>query len=133
MPSLAEIVDTPGNRCIAIDSADELIAALERIATDHPEDTPLVTVVRKDGDMLSIGLGRQYSVLSFVGASQDPPYFVSVGDINPSGDVVFYFNGHYSEFPPHAAVSPAEALEAVRAFVASAGLPLPSNVSWEEV
>jgi len=95
---------------------------------------PLIAeVTLDDGDCLSIGLGREISVLSYVGASRMPPYFSSQGSapVRDGEGVVFHYYGHWSEFPPSAAVPIAEAVEAVRYFCAHGRLsPL---MNWVEV
>jgi hypothetical protein len=79
MEALAEIVDVPGAGLIAVDSTDDLIRELDAIAERCRDEPSLVTVIRRDGDALSIGLGRPCSVLSFVASHRDPPYYASVG------------------------------------------------------
>lgn len=95
---------------------------------------PLIAeVTSDDGDCLSIGLGREISVLSYVGASKMPPYFSSQGLawVRDGEGVVFHYYGHWSEFPPSAAVPMADAVEAVRYFCEHGRLsPL---MSWVEV
>lgn len=95
---------------------------------------PLIAEVTvDDGDCLSIGLGCEVSVLSYVGASKMPPYFSSQGStrVRDGEGVVFHYFGHWSEFPPSAAVPIADAVEAVRYFCEHGKLsPL---MSWVEV
>jgi hypothetical protein len=59
----------------------------------------IVDVALDDGGCLSIGLGREVSVLSYVGASRKPPYFSSQGSarVRDSEGVVFHYYGHWSE------------------------------------
>lgn len=92
---------------------------------------PLIVEVTLDGgDCLSIGLGREIAVLSYVGASKMPPYLSSQG-WQGGESVVFHYYGHWSEFPPSAAVPTAEAVDAVRYFCERGELsPL---VNWVEV
>lgn len=55
---------------------------------------PLIAVVTvDDGDSLSIGLGREVSVLSYVGAAGNPPYFSSQGSVRvrDGEGVVFHY------------------------------------------
>jgi hypothetical protein len=95
---------------------------------------PLIAeVTLDDGDCLSIGLGREISVLSYVGASKMPPYFSSQGSarLRDGEGLVFRYCGHWSEFPPSAAVPTAEAIDAVRYFCEHEKLsPL---MNWTEV
>jgi hypothetical protein len=95
---------------------------------------PLIAEVTLDGgDCLSIGLGREVSVLSYVGASKMPPYFSSQGSawVRDGEVVVFYYCGHWTEFAPSAAVPIADAVEAVRYFCEHGKLSTLMN--WVEV
>lgn len=95
---------------------------------------PLIAEVTLDaGDSLSIGLGREVSVLSHVGASGNPPYFSSQGhaQARDGEGVVFYYHGHWTEFPLSRAVPVEDAVEAVRYFCKHGELsPL---LDWVEV
>ena len=116
---------------LEVSSEEELTAALRELAKDRSKPA-LVTVERRDGDTLAIGLGQPYSVLSYVRADGNPPYYVSVGRVLPSEPVVFYFNDHYSEFAPHHAITLDEALAVMREFANHSCLPLPDAIVWEE-
>jgi hypothetical protein len=113
-------------------SDDELVALLRRIAADCPRPV-LATIRRADGDTLSIGLGRPYSVLTYAAAGDEPPYLTSVGTAAPAERFRFDYLGEPSEFGRHNAVGVEEAFAVVREFVRSSGLPLPELVRWEEV
>jgi Immunity protein Imm1 len=95
---------------------------------------PLIAeVTLDDGDCLAIGLGRDVSVLSYVSASKMPPYFSSQGSARgQDGEgVVFHYYGHWSEFPPSAAVPTADAIEAVRYFCEHGELS--TRMDWVEI
>ncbi|SNY62956.1 Imm1 family immunity protein [Paractinoplanes atraurantiacus] len=95
---------------------------------------PLIAeVVHENGDSLLVGLGREISVLSYVGASKNPPYFSSRGSSrSQDGEaVVFFYFGHWSEFPASATVSAEEAVEAARFFIECGELS--PRVDWVEV
>jgi hypothetical protein len=62
--------------------------------------------------------------------SDEPPYFASRGDA-AGEDVVFYRDGHYTDFPAWAVIQRDVAREACRRFLS--GEPMPSNVTWVEV
>jgi hypothetical protein len=114
------------------DSADDLVALLRRIASNCPRPV-LATVRRADGDTLSIGLGRPYSVLTYAADGDEPPYLTSVGTVPPTERVRFDYLGVPSEFGRHNAVGVEDALAVVGVFVRSSGLPLPALVGWEEI
>ena len=110
----------------SVQELDERLDDLERQARDHQ---PLVAgIERPNGAALSIGLGRDRSVLNYM-SSPDPPYFTShdeQGDVD--GTVVFYYYGHWSEFPADAAVPMGDAREAARRFFRSGERP--DNIDW---
>ena len=65
-----------------VNSRADLDALLDEIAAESERDKKprLVSVNLPDGTSLALGLGRRESVLQFVSASADPPYFTSRGD-----------------------------------------------------
>src|SRR5262249_15300912 len=98
----------------------ELDAILDSIAKEVSPDQPqAVHVTRENGDCLTIVLGAKAgSVLNFVAASGDPPYFSSLGDPSAKGIFTFYVaEDHHSEAPAWHVVSEKEARAAVREFV----------------
>ena len=125
------ILTWDGNE-VAIGSAAELDALLDRLTAEAESTTPfMVTVARPDGATLSIGLGRADSVASYVSGSLDPPYFTSRGDGERSDPVEFLSGGEMTEFPPASAVPTAAAREALRVFLRTGEL-WPA-VDWDEV
>ncbi len=91
----------------------------------------LVELTRPNGDSLSIGLGRETSVLSFVQDSDDPPYFVSMGGKGSSSDPVhFFLYGTWSEFPPECFIPVHLALDAAIVFAETGELD--KTVDWDE-
>jgi hypothetical protein len=112
-------------------SVDELDERLDALDAEAREGDPFVAeVARPDGAVLSIGLGRDASVLNY-SASPDPPYYTShspggSGDESP----VFYYYGHWSEFRPDAAVPMENAREAVRVFFRTGDRP--DNIDWRQ-
>ncbi|MGW4947482.1 Imm1 family immunity protein [Actinoplanes sp. NPDC004185] len=122
-----------GQRGPLITCEEELRHAFAEAEQDAAHLPLIAEVTLDDGDCLSVGLGREVSVLSYVGASKMPPYFNSQGSVRrrDGGGVVFLYYGHWSEFPPSAAVPTADAFEAVRYFCEHGRLsPL---ISWVEV
>jgi hypothetical protein len=110
----------------------ELDAILDSIAKEVSPDLPqAVHVTRENGDCLSIVLGAKTgSVLNFVAASGDPPYFSSLGNPSAKGIFTFYVaEDHHSEMPAWHVVSECETREAVREFV-SRPTGLPRNIAW---
>jgi hypothetical protein len=70
------------------------------------------------------------TILNFVAASGDPPYFSSLGDPAAKGVFTFFVGqDHHSEAPMSHVVSKSEALAAIREFVCRT-TGLPSNITW---
>ena len=108
--------------------------ALDRILdaiAEQASEPLIVELVSPNGARLGVGLGPRGGVLSF-NDSSDPPYFVSAGNLGSSTDeVVFYHQGHWTEFPGSALVTIDDARDAARAFIATGKRP--ENVPWEEI
>lgn len=118
---------------LVVTSDDELRYALSEAGHDAARQPLIAEVTLDDGESLSIGLGGEVSVLSYVGASKNPPYFSSQGSsrVRDGEGVVFFYYGHWSEFPPSAAVPVEDAVEAVRYFCEHGKLS--PQLSWVEV
>jgi Immunity protein Imm1 len=110
-----------------IDSEQALVRRLEEIGAANSEQPPLVTLAMTDGSWLAVGVGRDYSIVNYVKSIAEPDY-LSEGDLAVDEPPVFYFDGHYSEFPPDAAVSVEDAYEAMRRFYRTGERP--DNISW---
>jgi Immunity protein Imm1 len=116
---------------VVVASVQELDALLDRITAEAEADLPMIAVLgREDGSTLSIGLGRPYSVLSFLDGSYDPPYFISRGEEERSEPVAFVFSGEMSEFPPWSAIPTEQARESMRHFFETGELS--PKVDWVE-
>jgi hypothetical protein len=110
---------------------DELDELLDRLAREAESGDPFVVeLVADDGATLSMGLGRPLSVVDYVSASLDPPYFQSVGQDGHDEPLVFYYRGEWSEFAPESAIPTEQARAALRRFIESQSLP--DNINWEE-
>ncbi len=115
-----------------VKSLAELDALLDQLARDYPgDDAILVDVENLAGDGLAIGLGKDYSVLGFTSASGEPPYLVSKGFEASDELLVFYFQGHWTEFSMRNAIPISVARAAVREFLVTGKLT--NTVEWEEV
>jgi hypothetical protein len=130
------MADTPATLAwasdsISIDSEATLTGQLSRLQATFGAQPTIAELTLGSGESLSIGLGRDWTVLSHVPASLGPPYRVSVGDEHASGSIWFDYFGSASEFPMTQAVRTDAALEAMRLFLRSGGLP--ANLEWQEV
>jgi len=105
---------------------------LDRLTAETPADLPrLAELINATGDCLGMVIGADVSLLSFVGSSGDPPYYVSVGDRRVDGLFVFYvYGGHYSELPRRHCVSAGQARETMRVFLETGRLA--DHLLWEE-
>jgi hypothetical protein len=112
-------------------SVEELDRLLDDLAEQARKRPFMVELISSAGDSLAIGLGREESILSWVQASGDPPYYASKGDPDSEGLVVFFYRGHWSEFPRSFAVTIAAARKGMRLFFETELRP--TSVEWEEV
>lgn len=112
----------------SVQELDERLDALDRQA--EASQPFIAELVRPDGAVLSLGVGREYSVLNY-SASPDPPYYTShSADGGEAATVVFYYYGHESEFPGDAAVPMSDAREAARRFFVDGQRP--DNLDWQQ-
>jgi hypothetical protein len=121
-----------GDRVQEVDSPAALEALLDRIAAEcEREGKPrLVSIHLADGTSLAVGLGRRESVLNFVSASADPPYFTSRGEDSRDDKVAhFFFQDSWTEFAVKNLIPLTQAREAVRLFAKNGRRP--QNVGWE--
>lgn len=111
--------------------SSELDALLDNLHSKCEHCRPmLVAVESSNGDTLTIGVGSELSVLSFVPGSGEPPYLSSVGDRQEQGVKVFYYMGEWTEIPKRKLIPYALARQAMRSFVDSGRLT--DDIRWEE-
>lgn len=117
------------NESAPVTSVAELDERLNELDRQARASQPLIAgLERPDGAALSIGLGRDCSVLNYM-TSPDPPYFTSHdAEADADGTIVFFYYGHWSEFPADAAVAMDDAREAVRRFFEDGKRP--DNIDW---
>jgi hypothetical protein len=112
----------------SIDELDHRLAVLTEEAKKRPFMAELIAT---NGNSLSMGLGREETVLSWVPANNDPPYYASKGNPNAEGTIVFYYSGDWSEFPRWSAVPVPAGWATMREFFQTGERP--STVEWQEV
>jgi hypothetical protein len=111
-------------------SVRELDQVLDRLTAEAKATRPFVAqLFAADGATLAMGLGRDATIMTYIPANLDPPYFHSVGKQRGAA-LVFHFGGDWSEFPRRQALPVNEAREAMRRFFANPTLP--ANIDWEE-
>jgi Immunity protein Imm1 len=113
---------------VPVRSEGELLARLHDIASEAGETPPLVSLIGPDGSALTIGLGREYSVVNYW-RSPDEPDWMGRGTIGREESPQFWFHGHFSEFAPGSAVSVDEAVEAMLRFFRTGERP--DNLEWD--
>jgi hypothetical protein len=112
----------------SVQELDWLLDDLARTAADKPF---VVELISHEGDSMSVGLGSEESVLSWVSADGNPPYYASRGNREAEGTVAFFYGGSWSEFPKWSAVPMAEARAVMRQFFQTGERP--ASIDWEEV
>ena len=122
-----------GGRSADISSVEQLDEVVGRLEDEARAGEPfIVELYSEAGDMVSIGLGRPETVISWIACTQDPPYLASRGPWADDGDPVeFMVGGELTEFAKDTLVDVAQGREALRAFFTTGELP--RNVSWQEV
>lgn len=106
----------------------EILDSLHLQFSTAPEPV-LAEIEGPTGDSLAIGLGRELSVLNFISASREPPYFTSVGSQAPTGEVaVFRFGDEWTEIPAEHLIPVDVAREAAYLFFET--LSRPDSVEW---
>lgn len=114
---------------VPVTSEAELMQRLDELAAQAGETPPIVELYQPDGSSLSIGVGRERSVVVHI-ESVDQPDWISSGDPSRGELPVFYFHGHHSEFPPGSAVPVEDAIEAMRRFYSTGQRP--DNIAWQQ-
>jgi Immunity protein Imm1 len=97
-------------------TVEELDRSLDELEASASEDPLLVELFRDDGASLSLGLGRSLTVLDYVPADLDPPYFRTHSPGTSGESMWFRFRGDLSEYPPDAAVPLEAGRRALRHF-----------------
>jgi hypothetical protein len=105
---------------------------LDKLHADFAgRDPELVTVeLSETGGSLAIGLGQDRSVLNYVSASKEPPYYTSTGDLEMDEPIAFRFGEEWSEFPLRNSISISIARQAMKHFCATGKLS--SAIQWEQ-
>lgn len=116
-----------------INSINELEALLDDIHGEAIRRRPCLASIELSptGASLSIGLGREVSILNYVSGTGNPPYFSSSGGLSADEAVHFYFMGDWSEYPLRNTIPVEVARRAVRYFYQTGQLD--PAVTWEEV
>jgi hypothetical protein len=151
MKAMATVVHTDPKvpSPVELFSVTDLDNVLDTLTVDSPADAPwMAHVTRSNGDTLSVGLGKplvvdedgeldndaarpDITVLSWVAADHDPPYFAARATVPLPHSFVFFAEGSWSEFSAEFGVATGVAREVLREFIAGEGLP--TGIEWGEV
>ena len=123
--------EMPSSERTAVASEEELARELDRLEQRGREGEPfIVELVEPAAGRLGIGVGRDESVASFNRADDEPPYLVSTGNGGVQEELVFYYQGTWTEFDPESAVPAERARAAMVTFFATGELP--DDIAWTE-
>jgi hypothetical protein len=129
VPVEVEWCDREGRRSRAIAAdADDAVDVLHRVASSG--QPILVDFIQAGGRSLTVGVGRDRSVLCFQSA-WDGPNFWSIGSDDGPDTTYFWYGGTQSEFADRQLVSKAVAESALREYIRTGELP--GSLEWEAV
>ena len=113
-------------------SLEDVEILLDKIHRESFGDAAQLAIVESqiNGDSLTIGLGSDISVLSFIPGDSNPPYLVSVGEVQGEDVIVFRLMGDWSEFPLKNGIPIQVARAAMRVFCRTGTLS--ESVQWEQ-
>lgn len=115
-------------RVVSIAELDQL---LDDLAREAERDKPLIVeLISDEGATLSVGLGHPERTVAGFMTSLDPPYLQSWGGDSTAEELVFYYAGSYSDYPPESGIPVDQAREALRRFFRTGALP--DNIAWQE-
>jgi len=114
---------------VAVKSRTHLMELLAEAGNDAATSHTMVELVSPSGVSCAVGLGRTRSVVTFTASATVPPYFVSRGDGAAGDALVFFYNGHWTEFGTEAAVPLDDAILALRQFFETGQRP--NAVAWD--
>jgi hypothetical protein len=111
-----------------VDSTIEAVEEFRRM--DESGEPVLVTFNVLGRGSLSVGAGKGLTVMCFQ-ASDDPPYWTSLGDQEAEGVDHWFYGGSYSEFLGRSLVPKSMVDIAITEFIET--LERPSSINWEEL
>lgn len=122
----------PNRECTeVVDDDAAVLASIQRLHSSGVSPRPIVEVLRLPNGYPSIGLatGGLESVVTFQ-ATNDPPYFISVGDVNRVGDTDALCHGkQVIEHLARNLVAWENALTALQQFLTTCERP--KTLKWE--
>jgi Immunity protein Imm1 len=116
---------------VPVETADQLDVLITTAFDEGAGDRSMAELTAPSGASLAIGLSNDESIATFCESYADPPYYLSRGDEDSDNPIVFFYDGHWSEFPRRAAVPAAAAVAAAREFFHTGRRP--RLLAWDEV
>ena len=105
---------------------------LDEIHSEFMNRDPIIVSIELNGNNISLGLGSSLNFVQVINEDNQPPYWVTRGDKNLEGEVVYLFQAkHHTEIPKSYLIPMEKARVIIRDFFTTG---LRSNiVNWVEV
>lgn len=116
---------------IAVGDVQQLDDLLRQAAARTREGREIAELTAAHAGSLAVGLAGPDSVATFSRSYDQPPYYVSRGARKSGDKVVFFYDGHWTEFDSDALIDESEAAQAIRDFFETEQMP--TGVRWAEV
>jgi uncharacterized protein (DUF736 family) len=116
-----------------VDGKEPALRLVDHLHKARDPAAPPLVEFRDDSTGLAfgIGVGREVSVATYQ-QSDDPPYFIGLGDRDASGTTWFCYGTQHSEYLASNLVAPDLARQALAEFFDRNG-ERPSAVEWEQL
>jgi hypothetical protein len=110
---------------------EELDVLLDQLHSQNVENHPIWVSINGSFGDLSIVLGYDQSVLSFIYPDGNPPYLVSNNNSNDHSEIDCFFAGHHSPISSNNLIPMNTARQAIRTFTEHHALTV--DIRWSEV
>lgn len=127
---VAQWSDSSQEFTIEIESAESMLMLLEKLSVKI--ETPALVEIYEPGvgRSIGVGVGRDISVVTYQD-SNDPPYFISLGNDKSDAVIVFNYGKEETEYLMRNAIPFKSALLAVESFFRSTGRY--EGIAWEKL
>jgi Immunity protein Imm1 len=103
---------------------------LTEMAYNADKPTMIEFSETETGCSLAVGLGRKHTVVTYQ-ESLDPPYYISLGDLNCDGVTSFWYAGEETEYLLQNTIPTEQGQQALAFFVINRARP--TNINWEKL
>jgi hypothetical protein len=116
-----------------VDGTEQALRLVDHLQKARDPSAPPLVEFRDDptGLAFGIGVGREVSVATYQ-QSNDPPYFISLGDRDATGSTWFCYGTQHSEYLASNVIPPKLARQALAEFFDTNG-KRPTAVEWEQL